>query len=319
MGRVLVTGGTGFVGRHLVCELKSTKTTIAVLSRSAPVNEQGVDFYRADVREADRVHAVMRMVEPQSVYHLAGISAVAAADSNPKQTYEVNVMGSYNMFEAAMNQPGAVRVLNVSTSQVYVQSSGRLHEEIPTRTDGHYAFTKAIAESVASQYRDCAAGGIITARPFNHSGPGQSPEFVLSSIAMQFAEMETGYRPPKLTLGNIRVRRDFTDVRDVVQAYIALVRRGRCGEVYNVCSGKAVSIEDVVAMFRQITGIQATVEVDPARVRRNDASQTCGDPTKIQGETGWAPRIPLEVTLSDLLDHWRQSVRSRTAPKLRTA
>jgi len=319
MKGVLVTGGTGFVGRHLVHELTSTRASVSVISRSKRDSDDDVQYYSVDVREAENVHKLMRMIAPECVYHLAGVSAAATADSNPKHTYEVNVLGSYNVFEAAMNQWRPAKVLNVSTSYVYAPSAGRLNEKSRTQQEGHYASTKAIAESVASQYRDHASRGIVTVRPFNHSGPGQSPEFVLSSIAMQFGEIEAGERPPVLTLGNVRVRRDFTDVRDVVKAYTALMERGRCGEVYNVCSGKTVSIEEAVEMLRAITRIQAIVEIDSARVRRDDVLEICGDPAKVQGETGWTARIPLEVTLRDLLNYWRQAVQDRMSVKLRTA
>src|SRR4029077_6130670 len=140
-------------------------------------------------------------------------------------------------------------------------------------------------------------------------GPGQPPHFVLSSIAKQFAEIEAGLRPPRLALGNIDVKRDFTDVRDVVQAYIALLHKGRTGEVYNVCSGRAIRLADVVDKFRAISGQAVEIEIDPARVRSNEVAEIVGDSSKIRNETGWSPTIPLEKTARDLLDYWREKVK----------
>jgi GDP-4-dehydro-6-deoxy-D-mannose reductase len=162
------------------------------------------------------------------------------------------------------------------------------------------------------QYRKSAGGGIITARSFNHTGPGQLPNFVLPSMAKQFAEMEAGLRPPKLTVGNIEVMRDFTDVRDVVAAYFALLEKGRTGEVYNVCSGSAVRLSDVIAKFEAISGMAIQIDVDPQRLRSNEIPAVFGDATKIRTETGWNPEIPLETTLRDLLNYWREKIKGES-------
>jgi GDP-4-dehydro-6-deoxy-D-mannose reductase len=166
-----------------------------------------------------------------------------------------------------------------------------------------------MAEFLLVQYRKCILGGIVTARSFNHTGPGQPTNFVLPSIAKQFAEIEAGLRPPRLTVGDIAVKRDFTDVRDVVQAYIALLQKGRAGEVYNVCSGRAVRLADLVGKFQAICGKTVEIEIDLARVRSNEVAEIVGDSSKIRNETGWSPRIPLEKTVRDLLDYWREKIK----------
>jgi GDP-4-dehydro-6-deoxy-D-mannose reductase len=156
------------------------------------------------------------------------------------------------------------------------------------------------------QYRKAPSGGIISARPFNHTGPGQSPNFVLSSIAKQCAEIEAGLREPKLVLGNIEVKRDFSDVRDVVRAYWLLLQAGRSGEIYNVCSGRLVSLRDVINMFRDLVTVELKVETEAKKARSNDAEIMWGDQSKIHQATGWSPEIPLAKTLEDLLGYWRQ-------------
>jgi GDP-4-dehydro-6-deoxy-D-mannose reductase len=308
---VLITGGTGFVGTHLIQFLKPRGSRIVVISSGGgSEKEPDVEYYEADIRREEAVKTIVRQVRPDRIYHLAGVSAVDVSWKDPRLTYEVNVLGARNVFEAAMKLPKPPKILNVSTSQVYAASNQPLDEDSPIRPDNPYAASKAMAELLVAEYRREAAGGIITARPFNHTGPGQTPNFVLPSLAKQFAEMELGLRPAKLTLGNIAVKRDFTDVRDVVAAYCMLLERGRISDVYNVCSGTAVWLADIVALFQAVSGVQADVVSDLARMRPAEASETTGDAGKIRNETGWTPKIDLKKTIADLLDYWRDRTRA---------
>jgi GDP-4-dehydro-6-deoxy-D-mannose reductase len=179
--------------------------------------------------------------------------------------------------------------------------------------DNPYAASKAMAELLRVQYRKCTTGGVITARSFNHTGPGQTTNFVLPSIAKQFAEIEAGLHAPSLLVGNVDVKRDFTDVRDVVLAYFALLNKGRIDEVYNVCSGSAVRLFDIIETFRTISGIPVEINTDTERLRSNDVSQIFGDPTKIRNETGWSPQIPLEKTIGDLMNYWREKIKGESS------
>jgi GDP-4-dehydro-6-deoxy-D-mannose reductase len=307
--RILITGGTGFVGSHLIAWLKSHASGIAVLSNENPsVRDREVEYVQADIRDEGRVRSRVREIHPDQIYHLAAISSPEIAGRNPRLTYEVNVLGTYNLFQAAMGLDVSPVILNVSTSQVYAPSSDALNERHAVRPDNPYAVSKAMAELLVHPYRE-RSGGIITARAFNHSGAGQPPSFVLPSIAKQFAEVELGLRPARLQLGNVTVERDFTDVRDVVRAYSALVERGRKNDVYNVCSGKATVLSDIIAMFESVSGIRVAVEVAAEKVRSEEPSRICGDPRKIQSETGWVPQIPLETTIRDLFAYWRSQCR----------
>ena len=301
------------MGPHLIQFLKSDSSTIAVIAAGDRRSRQetGVDYYELDIRRADEVRSVVRKISPTHIYHLAGISAVGVSWSNPRLTFEVNVLGASNLFEAAMSLPLLPRILNVSTAQVYASSDKILTESSPVNPENPYAASKAMAELLRVQYRKCSGGGIITARPFNHTGPGQTPNFVLPSIAKQFAEMEAGIRPRRLTAGNVEVKRDFTDVRDVVPAYFALLDRGRADEVYNVCSGSAVRLADVIRNFEELSGIAIQIETDPGRLRSNEVPQIIGDSTKLRTETGWNPQISWEKTLQDLLDYWREKVTNK--------
>jgi GDP-4-dehydro-6-deoxy-D-mannose reductase len=315
--RVLITGGTGFVGAHLIKFLKSRASHIAVLAFGASSSsEPGVQYYAVDIRNADGVRSVVHDFSPQQIYHLAGISAVDLSWSDPRLSYEVNVFGAHNLFDAAMSLPSPPKILNISTSQVYAASSEILTEESSVGPDNPYAASKAMAELLLVQYRKAVVGGIITARSFNHTGAGQPPNFALPSIAKQFAEIECSLRPSKLTLGNIDVKRDFSDVRDVVRAYWMLLQSGRTGEVYNVCSGCAVSLAHIIKRFETISGINVSIEIDSDRVRSNEVMRICGDPRKIQTEIGWYRQVPLEKTIEDLLQYWRLKCRSQDVEKV---
>jgi GDP-4-dehydro-6-deoxy-D-mannose reductase len=308
--RVLITGGTGFVGAHLIQFLRSnSKIAVIASGDSTSLPEPGVEYYELDIRRTDEVRSVVHEVNPIHIYHLAGISAVDLSWSDPRLTFEVNVLGAYHLFEAAMSLPALPRILNVSTSQLYASSGMTLTESSPVSPENPYAASKAMAELLRVQYRRRAGGGIITARSFNHTGPGQTSNFVLPSIAKQFAEMEAGRRSPRLTIGNIEVKRDFTDVRDVVSAYSALIEKGRTDEIYNVCSGSEVRIADIIRRFEAVSGITVEIATDPGQLRSNEISNVCGDSTKIRMETGWSPQISLEKTIRDLLDYWRKEMK----------
>jgi GDP-4-dehydro-6-deoxy-D-mannose reductase len=268
-----------------------------------------VEYYEADIRDAEIIRSVVREISPSQIYHLAGITAVDASWTNPRLTYEINVLGAHNLFDAAMNLPVPPRILNISSSQVYAPASGRLTERSPIWPDNPYAASKAMAELLVPQYQNRTTGGIITARPFNHTGSAQLPTFVVPSIAKQFAEIELGLRPPKLSLGNINVKRDFLDVRDVVVAYSMLLAKGKPSDVYNVCAGFATGISDIVEIFRSISGIDVAIEIDPDKVRREEVAEICGDPRKLEVETGWRCEIPLKKTVQDILDYWRWQCR----------
>lgn len=312
MSRILITGGTGFVGRHLLQLLKPFTSRVAVLASggtSAP--ESDVDYYEVDIRNRDAVRSVIQEVRPTQIYHLAAVSAVDTSWSNPSLTFEVNVFGSNNLFSAAMDLPSPPRILNVSTAQVYASSSQPLSEDSFVRPGNPYAASKAMAEMLVVAYQKHSEGGIITARSFNHTGPGQPPNFVLPSMAKQFAEIEAGLRPAKLSVGNIYVERDFTDIRDVVRAYRALLEKGKTNETYNVCSGSAIRLADIIRMFESISGTKVTVETEAARVRHDDIMKVSGDPAKIREETGWHPEISLSQTIADLLEYWRQDLSPR--------
>jgi len=282
-----------------------------IASGDAPLEAQGgAHPYRVDIRNREDVRGMVSEFRPTEIYHLAAITEVDFSWRNPSITFEVNVIGTQNVFEAGMGLPVPARILNVSTAHVYAPSTGTLIESSAVGPENPYAATKAMAELLAVQFRRSKTGGVITARSFNHSGPGQRTDFVLSSMAKQFAEMTLGIREPRLTIGNLDVERDFTDVRDVVSAYAALVEKGAIGAVYNVCSGKTVSLREVIRIFQDICGKEVELLTDTERVRSCEVTRVAGDCGRIVRDTGWRPQIPLATTLLDLMNFWRVKIES---------
>jgi len=309
MTRALITGGAGFVGSHLVSFLNDRAAELAVFATSNCGKAPGLHCYEVDVRDAIAVRSAIHDFRPDHLYHLAAVSSVGFAQEFPRVTYEVNVLGTLNVLEAAMDLPQPPRILNVSTAQVYAPSKSPLREDSPLAPDNPYASSKAMAELLRVTYANNRAAGIVTVRSFNHVGPGQSPDFVLSSIAKQFAEIEAGRRAPRLQIGNAHVKRDFTDVRDVVRAYSSLLDAGAHNEIYNVCSGRSWAISRLIDEFQSITGLEVVLDVQSGKVRPGEVNEICGDPAKLRDATGWEPAIPISTTIRDLLEYWRSAIR----------
>ena len=312
--RALITGGTGFAGSYLADLLADEGGEVFVFSCAEPSRwSPGIRHFTVDIRDPVAVRCVCEDTEPDEVYHLAAISSVAASRANPRNTFDVNVGGTYNLLEACRRLASRPRILNVSTSQVYAPTAElRLRESCPVRPENPYAATKAMAELLLWQYPRADRQQIITARPFNHSGPGQTSDFVLSYLAQQVAQMELGLCAPVLRVGDLNVERDFTDVRDVVKAYRILLQRGRGGELYNVCSGTAYRLSSALELLRSLSSVSLRVEIDPDRLHPGEPQRLCGDPTKIAIDTGWRATIPFETTVRDLLEYWRVRSRSET-------
>jgi GDP-4-dehydro-6-deoxy-D-mannose reductase len=223
---------------------------------------------------------------------------------------ETNLMGTFFLFEAVRKYAPESRVLLVSSCDVYGASSPAkaLREEDPFHITSPYAFTKVSGELLSRFYIQIEKLNIVLARPFPHTGPGQSSDFVCSDWACQIAKIEKGLMEPAIKVGNVEVQRDFLDVRDVVRAYFLLMKKGKKGEVYNVCSGKLISLKEILDILLSFSSKKIKVKVDPQKKRKIDIPCLLGDNNKIERETSWRPDIPIEKTLRDLLEYWRQRV-----------
>ena len=320
---VLITGIAGFVGGHLVDLLRAEhpEEGIAGVVRPGTATpdplREGVRLLEADLEDAAAVESAVAAVRPDSIIHLAGQSSVHESWSNPAATIRTNVIGLLHVFEAVRRRRLEPRVLVVGSAEEYgavEPDAPPLTEDAPLRPLSPYAVSKVAQGYLALQYALSRDLAVVRTRTFPHTGPGRGEAFAESSFARQIAEVEAGRRRPVLAVGNLDAVRDFTDVRDVVRAYWALLERGLPGEVYNVCSGRGRSIGDVLRSLLEIAGAQVDLQVDRERLRPSDLPSLVGDPRKVREATGWEPRIPLERTLRDLLDHWRDRVGAAAPP-----
>jgi GDP-4-dehydro-6-deoxy-D-mannose reductase len=298
--RALVTGATGFVGRYLVDALR--RDGAEVFACSGP-NDSAAGYLPLDLSDAETIAAALDAAKPAVVFHLAAQTFVPEALRAPIETYEVNAMGTARLTKALRGyRPARTRLLFVSSAEVYGArdaSEYPLRESLDARPGNPYGASKAAAEAIVlGEVRSFGLDAIIT-RAFNHIGPGQSERFVVASLAAQLARVAAG-ESRQLFVGNLQTARDFLDVRDVVSAYVAIARDGEPGEIYNVCSGAAVTIRDILGELIRIARVPVEVREDPARMRSADVPLSVGDPAKVRARTGWQPRIPLAHSLRDI-------------------
>jgi GDP-4-dehydro-6-deoxy-D-mannose reductase len=309
--RVLVTGAAGFVGGHLLELLAREHPAVEVVGVVRPggqrLNAPGVEVLEADLEDPDATDALFDHVRPDRIVHLAGQSSVHRSWEDPAGTLRANVQGLLSLLEAVRRRGLTPRVLVVGSAEEYGQADPRdlpLKEDAPLRPLSPYAVSKLAQGFLALQYHLSHGLHLVRTRTFQHTGPGRGESFAESSFARQIVEIEGG-RAAVLTVGNLESVRDFSDVRDVVRAYWALLDRGRPGEVYNVCSGRGVRMREVLDILLSVAAVRAEVRIDPTRLRPSDVSALVGDPARLKQDTGWQPMIPLERSLADLLDQWR--------------
>lgn len=314
--RVLVTGAGGFVGPHLARALAEAGARVRGAGLGAPPAATPLeDWLEADFAELSQASAAVGAAPIEAVVHLAGQSSAARSFEAPEETFRANVSGTWSLLEAVRTHAPAARVVIVSTSEVYgpLEPGTRATEDAPFAPVSPYALSKAAAEELTRAYADVHRLDVVRARPFGHTGPGQTPRFVLPSFAQQIAEIERGRGEPVLRVGNLDVTRDLSDVRDIVQGYVALLERGAGGEAYNLCRGEGVNLRDLVAELVSLASVPVRIEVDPARLRPADTPWLVGDPGKAAQDTGWRAERPLAGTLRDVLDEWRQRAATASA------
>lgn len=307
---VLVTGVSGFVGPHLARALVASGARVVGLGFEAepPAGVPLEGWQVADLREPAPVAYAVAQVQPDAVVHLAGQSSAARSFEDPAGTFAANVTGTRNLLEAVRSGAPTARLLIVGSSEAYgPQPAGsRAGEDTPFAPVSPYAASKAEADQIAEASAQGEHGlDVIRVRAFSHTGPGQAPAFVVPSFARQIAAVEAGQAEPVLRVGNLEVTRDFSDVRDVVRAYVALLERGTRGAAYNVCRGEGVTLTEVVRHLVGLARAAIRVELDSARLRPADIPWLVGDPSRIARETGWRTELPLERTLADVLEEWR--------------
>jgi GDP-4-dehydro-6-deoxy-D-mannose reductase len=316
--RILVTGANGFVGQHLLQLLARGRHEVlgTVLGQACKSNAQGQQFASCDLRDARQISDIVESFRPQHIYHLAALSSVKDSFADPHSVFDVNFLGTLNLLEAAHAHAPRARILIVGSAQVYGEPKGSaaITEETPLSPQSPYAASKAASDLLAYQYWKAYGMHVIRVRPFNHTGPGQPATFVCSDFAKQVAEIDLGLRGPRISVGNLNVKRDFSDVRDVVRAYQRLLAKGKRGEVYNIASEKQVSIAEILKMLCSFSRVRIKIKVEPGRLRKNDPKSLRASTKKLRSATGWKPEYELRDTLRDLFEQWKSAPSFRPLP-----
>ncbi len=312
----LVTGADGFVGQHLVTELlrRGEDVVGAVLKVPPQLTTLGdseagrVRWLAMDLEQADTIRELTREVQVDRVFHLAGLSSPAASFDDPVAPFKINATGTLLLLEelaAIQREVGHAPVILISGSaHVYGAAAARhlpLTEACPLEPLNPYAVSKAAQELLGLQYHRSRGLPVIVTRSFNHTGPGQSGTFVAPQLAGRIREILKSGGKGTVKVGAPEVRRDFTDVRDVVRAYIALTESGEAGTVYNVCSGRSYAIRQLLDNLAELAGVEVTVESDPGKRRPIDVAEMVGSYARLADDTGWAPEIDIRKSLADLL------------------
>ena len=315
MRRVLVTGVTGFAGSHLVdymlsrgdCEIFGIQRW-----RSPTDNIQHfmdrITLVECDLRDASSARDTLEAVRPQWIFHLAAQSFVPTSWSAPTESLSTNILGQINIFEAVRRLKLDCRIQLACSSEEYgmvFPDEVPIRETNPLRPLSPYAVSKVAQDMLGYQYWMSWKVDSVRTRGFNHEGPRRGPVFVASDFAKQIADVEKGRKPPVLHVGNLEAKRDFSDVRDMVRAYWLALEKCQPGEVYNICTGRAWSIREVLDCLLSMTKSKIEVRQDPTRLRPSDVPILLGDNSKFVEATGWQPTIPFEQTLRDMLDYWR--------------
>ena len=266
-------------------------------------------LYELDILNKSDIVELLYAVRPDYIFHLAAQSSVSVAWKNPTLTIDVNIKGSVNVMDAVRELYYKPRVLLVGSGEEYghiLEGETPISEDTKLRPGNIYAATKVCQNMIGSIYSKAYDMELMLIRAFNHVGPKQSPIFVMSDFCKQVADIEKGKKEPVMYVGNLAAKRDFTDVRDVVRAYGLLALKGRAGETYNVGSGNAIEIRKMLDMIIGMSTKNIEVRVDPNKIRPVDVPVIEADISKIKSETGWEPRIPLEQTIKEILDYWRE-------------
>ena len=318
--RLLITGITGFVGSHMAeyALAQGAEVFGSARWRSRTENiehlKDKIQLVECDLRDVASTRRLLETTSPTHVVHLAAQSFVGTSWHSPAETMSTNITSQMNLLEGMRALKLEARFLAIGTSEEY----GLVHpdelpikETNPLRPLSPYAVSKVAQDMMGFQYFRSYGLPIVRTRAFNHEGPRRGEVFVTSNFAKQVAEIEAGLRKPVMFVGDLTPRRDYSDVRDIVQGYWMLLDRGDPGEVYNLCSGRPWAIQQVLDFLLDASRVKGiTVELDHARLRPSDVMVLDGDSSKIRKAVGWQVSIPFERTLEDLLAYWRERIRS---------
>jgi len=316
--KCLITGITGFAGSHLTDYLLNLPDVevhgvLRWRSRTEHINHftNRVILHEGDIRDLSSIIRVLKTAKPDKIFHLAAQSYVPTSWAAPSETLSTNIIGTLNILEAVryLNlNPGIQLACSSEEYGMVYENEIPIKETNPLRPLSPYAVSKVGEDYLGYQYFNSYNIPVIRTRAFNHTGPRRGDVFVCSNFAKQITLMEKGLMEPVIHVGNLEAKRDFTDVRDTVRGYYMALEKGEPGAVYNICSGRVYSIQEVLDMMLGMTSLKIETKIDPERLRPSDVPLLAGDNTKFRQATGWEPTIPFEKTLEDILNYWRESV-----------
>jgi GDP-4-dehydro-6-deoxy-D-mannose reductase len=320
--QVLVTGAGGFVGGHLLTYLKNLPdmflhgTILNESEKRAVLVAMCERLWILDLRDLAAVKAILQAIQPDYIFHLAGQAFVPRSFEDPWETLETNIQSTLNILQVVSELSIPARVLVVGSADVYgtvKPDQLPLTEDTPFSPTSPYSVSKIAQDMLALQYTLSHRLFTVRMRPFNHIGPGQNIRFAVPNWASQIAEAEAGRRPPFVHVGHLGAARDFTDVRDIVRAYVLAISEGLPGSVYNVCSGEAHTMQTILEKLIGMSKIPIEIRIDTERLRVSDIPVLVGDSQRLREQTGWQPEITLDQTLHDVLTEWRQRVGTQLA------
>jgi len=302
--RALITGVSGFVGPYLTQLLVSKNIKVFGIARSNFSFQEKMVYYKVDLLDKNTTKKAVTEINPDYIFHLAGISSVKQSWDDPELTYKINVGGTDNLI-SSIPKASCTKILFVSTAEVYgIPKEVPITEKHKVNPQNPYGKSKLEAEKIVEE----SGFDYIISRSFQHIGPRQRLGFVCPDFAKQIIDIEKGKQKPIMYVGNLEAKRDFTDVRDVVQAYYLAMTKGTYGEIYNICSGKSYLIKDILNSFLAISKIKIEVKQDPEKMRPIKIPVQVGDNSKFVKQTGWQPKISIKESLKDIMDYWRKKV-----------
>jgi len=315
--KILITGFTGFVSQHFLTLLNEIEPGSIVLGidKNEPdfnfstFSELNISFENIDLLNKEATEKILTDFNPDYILHLASVSSVAQSWQAPLESFVNNTTIFLNLVELVRISNNNCRILSVGSSEEYgdvAENDLPLTEEHPLKPLSSYAVARVSQEMLSKIYADGFALDIIMTRSFNHIGPGQKDIFVISSFAKQLVQLSKNIESKAtLTTGNLSVIRDFLDVRDVVKAYYLLLKKGRSGEVYNICSGNGILLSDIISKMSEILNLSIETKINPDLIRPNENKKIIGSYQKIKNELGWQPEIPLNKSLEDIIRYWQ--------------
>ena len=304
--KALITGIGGFVGPYLAENLLSHKYSVFGIDRNES-KVKGCKCFACDITDEKAVEDVISEVKPDVIFHLAGQSSVEKSYKEPELTFKINVDGTNNIFAALINCNLRPKILIVSSSDVYgAPDAVPIDEDEELSPKSPYARSRVEQEEISLRYNEEYGIPVVVSRSFSHTGVGQQENFVCPNFSKQVALVKKG-KQSVVKVGNIDVKRDFTDVKDVVEAYRILSEKGVLGEIYNTGSGKSISLRNVLEILFKAAGVKAEIEQEPSRIRKDDPPEIRADISKLKA-LGWKPKIPFEQTLKELLSYWAKKI-----------